>query len=512
MTRPKPHPAQRSGKLPIEIFPSLGVEIEMPTAHALTGRTHPVGPFFRNLQDLWKKRNLPTSLLQALGLDYGLKSPVGLHSLDNGYNNLESSLGPVSGASDSLEVLSELIRCELHDVDHALALEQAMVINFSEHPQVRVDKDFYHRVLAPRSIYDYQVQHRGWNHMAGFDAKAHNSPSTGIPFEKSIAGLNCLLALAPAFIALYANSPFEEGKITRFKENRLNIWARQMNCSKMAGDHKLHSPPREPFRNFAHYLTWMFGPGTQMWFADCKGGGKTPDEMYLMPDNPCLLDFLRRGRQQAYPMGGGPGKIVQPGINNLAYHQFTQYTDCRLRYGLRDQGPETGLFMDILDNNPDRLEEFLNPYISYCYMEGRSAGANFADRELAKLDQSEIAASVPVSPSAVQAGLLRNLNKTGKLVDGYAWNSLLGLRMEAARQGLDAEFGGIRVKDLCARVLDIAGESLDSTHAWMLSYPLWVLRTGKTGADRALERFDQLSGSVEERIQKLILERRMIPV
>jgi hypothetical protein len=512
MTRPKLYPTQRSGNLRTDIFPSLGVEIEMPTAHALTGRTHPVGPFFRNLQDLWKKRNVSTSLLQARGRDYGLRSPVGLHSLDNGYNNLESSLGPVPGGSDSLEVLSELVRRELHDVDHALAREQAMVINFSEHPQVVVNKDFYHRVRAPRSLYDYQVQYRGWNHMSGFDAKAHNSPSTGIPFDQSIIALNCLLSLAPAFIALYANSPFEEGKITRFKENRLNIWAWQMNCSKMAGDHKLHCPPREPFRNFAHYLSWMFGPGTQMWFADREGDGKTPDEMYLMPGNPCLLEFLRGGRQQAYPMGGGLGKTVQPGIKNLVYHQFTQYTDCRLRYGLKDQGPDTGLFMDILDNHPDRLEEFLNPYISYCYMEGRSAGANFADKELAMLDQSEIAASVPVSPSAMQVGLLRNLNKTKKLVDGYGWNNLLGLRMEAVRQGLDAEFGGIRVKDLCARVLDIAGESLDSTHARMLSYPLWVLRTGKTGADRALERFEQLSGSPEERIRKLILERRMIPV
>lgn len=484
----------------------------MPTAHALTGQTHPVGPFFRNLQDLWNKRNQPTTLLHSRGRDYGLRSPAGLHSLDNGYNNLESSLGPFPGGPDSLEVLSGLVRRELSDVDHALAAEQAMIINFSEHPQVKIDEDFYYAVRAPRSIYDYQVRHRGWNHMAGFDAKAHNSPSTGIAFEEAIAGLNCLLGLAPAFIALYANSPFEGGGVTGFKENRLNIWSRQLNCSRMAGDHKLHCTPREPFRNFAHYLTWMFGPGTQMWFADLKGWGKTPDEMYLMPGNPCLLDFLRRGRQKAYPMGGGPGKSVEPDIKNLVYHQFTQYTDCRLRYGLKDPGPDTVLFMDILDNHPERLEEFLSPYISYCYLEGRSAGANFADRELAMLDQSEIAASVSVSPGVIQAGLLTNLNKTRKLVSGYSWRDLLGLRMEAIRQGLDAEFGGIRVKDLCAGVLDIAGEGLAGSQNLMLSYPLWVLGTGKTGADRALERFEQLSGSLQERIRKLILERRMIPV
>ncbi len=495
-----------------DIFPDVGVEMEMPVAHALTGRTHPVGPFFSNLQELWNSRNESTQLLSVRGQVYGLKSPAGVHSLDNGYNNLESSLGPVPGNPGSLDSLGALISREMRDVDHVLSHEQAMVINFSEHPHVNIDRDFYHAVRAPRSIYDYQVLHRGWNHMAGFDAKAHNSPSTGISLDRSIAGLNCLLALAPAFIALYANSPFEQGKITGFKENRLNIWPRQMNCSRMTGDHKLHCPPSEPFRNLAHYFTWMFGPGTQMWFAECTGDGKNPAGMYLVPDNPCLLEFLRRGKQQVYPMRGGSGKTIQPGMASIVYHQFTQYTDCRLRYGFKGQGPDPEFFLNILDNHPDRLEEFLNPHIDYCYLEGRAAGTNFADQELISLDQNEIAASVTVSPSAVQAGLLRNLNKAERLVAGYGWNNLMGLRMEAARLGLDAEYGGVRVKELCAGMLEAAGEGLGCGQEWMIAYPFWVLKNGSNGADRALKRLEKISGLTEERLWNLILERRMIPV
>ncbi|MFP4235999.1 MAG: glutamate-cysteine ligase family protein [Desulfonatronovibrio sp.] len=493
------------------IYPTLGVEMEMPIARALDGTTYPVDQYFKNLQKLWKSRHASPGLLKARGQVYGLTSPAGLHSLDNAYNNLESSLGPVDSGPHSLDALCDLVKQELGDVDQTLALEQAMVINFSEHPRVNVDEEFYYRVRAPRSIYDYQIQHRGWNHMSGFDAKAHNSPSTGISLDQSIAGLNCLLALAPAFIALYANSPFEGGKITGFKENRLKIWNRQMNSSRMTGDRKLHCPPPEPFRNLAHYLTWMFGPGTQMWFAHCRGQGKDPGDMYLIPGNPCLLDFLRAGEQLACPAGGGAPKTVVPGMDNLAYHQFAQYTDCRLRYGLKDHGPDIKSFLHILDNHPDRLEEFLAPHLSFCYLEGRSAGANFADMELTGLDMSEIPASVAVSPSAVQAGLLRNLDKARKLTAEYAWKDLLGLRMETARLGLDAEYGGIRARELCARVLETAGQGLDAEQAWMLDYPLWVLRTGKTGADRALKRFDQLKGSAEKRLSKLILERRMIP-
>ncbi len=484
----------------------------MPVAHALTGRTHPVGPYFKNLQKLWSSRNNSTELLSARERYYGLRSPAGLHSLDNGYNNLESSLGPVPAGPDSLDVLSDLIRSELRDVGRTLSREQAIIINFSEHPHVMVDKNFYYAVRAPRSIYDYQIQHRGWNHLSGFDAKAHNSPSTGISFEKSIAGLNCLLALAPAFIALYANSPLEEGKITGLKENRLNIWSRQMDCSRMTGDHKLHHTPRKPFRNFAHYLTWMFGEGTQMWFADCKGDGKSPADMYLIPDDPSLLEFLRRGEQQAFPMSGGAARTVQPSMADIVYHQFTQYTDCRIRYALKGQGPDLNLFLNILDNHPERLEELLNPYIDYCYLEGRSAGANFPDQELIRLDKSEIAASVTVSPSALQAGLLRNLDKTEKLVTKYGWDNLLGLRKEAVRLGLEAEYKGLQAKELCAAVLETGGQGLNPGQEWMLDYPFWVLQTGKTGADRALDRLEKMPGEHKERLWNLILERRMIPL
>ena len=497
---------------PGDYFSSLGVEMEMPTAALETGHSHSVGLFFQNLQALWARRNTTTRIVQSQGRDCGLHSPHGLHAIDNGYNNLESSLGPVPGTPASLDILAGQINQELRDVARVLALEQAMVVNFSEHPFVIVDEKFYYNVRAPRSIYDYQIDHRGWNHMSGLDAKAHNSPSTGMPVELAIAGLNCLLGLAPAFIALYANSPFEAGRVTGLKENRLSIWPRQMDCSLMPGDHKLHMPPDRPFRNLADYLFWMFGPGTNMWFASIGNEGKNPEDIYLASDSFCLLDFLRAKSVLAYPADGGPGKAVVPKIDHLVYHQFTQYSDCRVRYGLiGGHGPDLGDFMDVMDNHPDKLEGLLAPYLSYCYLEGRAAGANFPDRELLGLNPEAIAASVAVSPSALQTGLLQNLDQARKLLSGYVWSDLLGLRQETIRYALDAEFKGIKAKDLCARVLEVAGEGLSSGQAWMLAYPKWVLETGKTGADRAVASLERMPGRPEEGLWRLIRERRMIP-
>lgn len=493
-------------------WPSLGVELEMPTAHATTGATHPVGPFFSNLAEVFKSRGMDSHRLQAAGREYGLHSLRGLHSMDNGYNNLESSLGPLPGTEDGLNALDRLIREELQDVVTALAMEDAMLVNFSEHPSTCVDKDFYYAVRAPKSLYDYQVGHRGWNHMAGFDAKAHNSPCIGLDFHRAVEFLNCLLALAPAFIALYANSPFEAGQLTEYKENRLTLWSRQMDCSRMPGDRKLCRMPPRPFHHLADYLSWMFGPNTQMWFADHDGSGKNPQNLYLVPGDPPLLDFLRNGpRQILHFPSKARSKIIVPSMRHLECHQFTQYTDCRLRYGFKAKTFDVQRFLQVLDERPTELEELFHTHAAYCYIEGRAAGANFPDLELTETAGSEVASSVTVSPSALQYGLLRNLKQTRRLVSKYAWNDLALLREQAVRHALDGECGNVTVKRLCAEVLETAGQGLAKDDAWMLGYPLWVLKTGKTGADRALARIKQLPGPLEKRLATLIQERRVVP-
>jgi hypothetical protein len=498
-------------------WPSLGVELEMPVAEVREGQTHCVQDFFENLRAIWSAREVETRLDTARGRSYALHSPRGLHSLDNAYNNLESSLGPVPSGPRSLDDLAAAVGAELADVDQALAREGAMVINFSEHPRVRVDDAFYFSARAPKSIYDYQIRHRGWNHQSGFDAKAHNSPCVDVPVEQAIEALNCLLALAPAFIALYANSPFEAGRITGFKENRLSIWPRQLDCSRMPGDHKLHRTPPRPFRDLADYFTWMFGPGTQMWHVARDGGGKNPGQLGLVPDDPPLLDFLRRDRWTARLFDTGKEIEVRPGMDHLVAQQFTQYTDCRLRYGLRAEGPDLGEFMAVLDHSPRRLTQFLAPYLSHCYLEARAPGANFPDQELCERDPGKLAASVCISPTALHYGLVRNLDQACRLVDRHGWQNLLGLREEARRHGLQAGYNGIQVTQLCAQVLEMAGQGLADRQAWMLAYPLWVLRTGQTGADRALARLEKLRripspcGYRGDPLGQLIRERRMVP-
>ena len=69
-----------------------------------------------------------------------------------------------------------------------------MLLNASEHPACTLDTEWYRRVRAPRPIYDELVDHRGWLHRVGIDAKAQNSPCTSVPAALACRALNVALA------------------------------------------------------------------------------------------------------------------------------------------------------------------------------------------------------------------------------------------------------------------------------------------------------------------------------
>ena len=100
-----------------------------------------------------------------------------------------------------------------------------MLLNASEHPACTLDTEWYRRVRAPRPIYDELVDHRGWLHRVASTPGAEQ-PCTSVPAALACRALNVALGLAPAAIALFANSPLQAGRETGLKENRLTMWDR----------------------------------------------------------------------------------------------------------------------------------------------------------------------------------------------------------------------------------------------------------------------------------------------
>jgi hypothetical protein len=75
---------------------------------------------------------------------------------------------------------------------------------------------------------------------------------------------------------------------------------------------------------------------------------------------------------------------------------------------------------------------------------------------------------------------------------------------------MEAVYNGVSVSRLCEDMVQTAADGLDRGERWMLTYPEHVLRTGQNGAERALARYDTLSGRPADRIRQILRERAYI--
>ncbi|KJS03192.1 MAG: hypothetical protein VR65_02945 [Desulfobulbaceae bacterium BRH_c16a] len=494
---------------------TLGVEIEMPVIRKETGSLHLVDSYFRSLERIKRNQGEEACVTQVDGRDLAVLSPGIVSSVDNGFNNLESAIGPIPDTPNNLEILNRTINRELHDVITALADEKATILNLSQHPSTVIDQSYYLSARSPKPIYDYWVQCRKWNHMAGIDAKAHNGPTTGVSFFEAIEGLNLLLALSPVFIALYANSPFAGGRTNGIKENRLTLWPSMFKPSRFACDRKLHRMPDRPFADLKEYFNWMYGQGTNMQCIFGQGGSdyKKTRDLLCVKGHPGLIDFLRKERWPVKTWNNGKtrdsGCTVQPNMRYFEFLQFSHFLDVRIRFQFKEETLPVELFLETLDSDRP-LEDVFENYALSSYLEGRAAGTNFADRQLVALNDRDIARSVVISVSALQLGLLRNRAKAWKIVQKHGWAVLSGSREAAIRDGLQGTHAGVSIHRLCREAVEAVASELTLDEQWMLAYPLHVLDTGENGADRALAAYDQASGSPAERLQRVIRHRQIV--
>lgn len=477
-------------------MPTIGLEMEMVVAERATGRSHAVESFFGALHALKTKRDGAAQLQDIAGRDIAVLTPGVVSSVDNAFNNLESAIGPVEDGPANLIELDRRIRRELDAVCAALEDEGATILNLAEHPNLSGDGGLYRKIRAPKPIYDYWNDRRGWNHAAGIDAKAQNSPSTGVACADAVKALNTLLALSPALIALHANSPFEDGRVTGLKENRLTLWPRMFDAARFQGDRTLHRLPPRPFRDLRDHFAWMFGPGTVMQCVPLnrQHAYKTLSGLYHIESDPCLLAFLAAPLWTGRRIGDDAAGSVVPAMHHVEFLQFASFLDARIRFRFREGPFEIAEFLAAW-NRPGGLEALFAAKLDTLYIEGRAAGANFPDADLAALPDRRIPESVVLSPAALQTGLLRNLDEAARLADTIPWAALPALRAAAIRDGLDGVAGDLAIGRLCLKVVEVAARGLALEEQWMLGYAEHTLRTGMTGADRALRAYEGLTGS-----------------
>lgn len=484
----------------------IGLELEMAVVRVADGHSHAVTRYFDALAGLKQRRGLAVTETRLGARLVGLDTLEGHSGLDNGHNLLETAFAPITGGPGGLDRLAALVVQELREAEQALATEGAALLNASEHPDCSLGADWYARARTERPIYRELVDYRGWRHHLGIDAKAQNGPCTSAPVMQAVRALNVMLALAPAGIALFANSPLESGRDTGLKENRLTLWDRMFRDSRFPGDHYLQRLPDRPFNDLGDHYRWMYGAGTVSRALPLTLGQdyKTVAPVYLQGD-PSLADFLQSA--------GWPGRCGETGQSiDLApqgayfvYGQYAHFLDARWRYRV-DRDPELHELLSAW-SRPGGIEELLLACGADGYIEGRAPGSVFADAQLLAEAGRAVAASAPMAPSAWQLGLLCNLDEAEQLWRQWGWGRLSGLRGVAIRDALDDD----QVHALARETLAVARAGLPAGEQHWLDYADHAIQTRRTGADRLRGLWQDHAGQ-EDRLARVCAQRRVCVV
>lgn len=453
----------------------------MVVAHAATGHSLPVNHYFPALDGLLQQAGIQAEAVHLDGRCVALATAEAEHGLDNGFNLLETSTRPVRRSEGGLLALADLTHRSLARTLAALQSDDACVLNASQHPDCPRSQDWYRRVRVERPIYQELVDYRGWRHWEGIDAKAQNGANVGVPVQDAVRALNVMIGLAVAHVALFANSPLESGRETGLKETRLTVWPRVFKGSHFAGDDMLTRCPPRPFLDLGDYFRWMFRPGT---VSRSLPMGRRHDyksaATVLLDGDPSLSAFLVSDHWSGRRTDNGEPVMLAPDAAHFEHSQIAQFMDARLRYRLEN----LPLLADLMAawRHPYGLETLFEAHGAAVYIEGRCPGAGFPDAVLLEEAGRDVAASMVMSPVALQWGLMQRLDEAEKLMKRRSWRQWRALRDRAMQHALDDP----EVASVCREVLEVASAGLSKEEQPLLAYAWHVLETRRCAADRML--------------------------
>ena len=489
-----------------------GIESEKTFINELTAEPTLCGTeYFATLQQIKGRRSvIGATVLYDGGIPVGVKSDWGVEGLDGSFHLGESSTIPVSDKDGGLTELSRRALVELNECQEAIGAVGGAVLNMSNNPLIARTQENVDRYSIPRP-HSYAREVRGWDHSATIDASTQNSPSTSVSSFEAADAMNVILGLGSAFVALYANSPFYQGSVSGVQETRLRMWKQYFGSSTVPGDKYLFSAPPRPFRTLREYFTWIYDAPRSLYFVTDSPKPGTTEVPVIIDEEPSVMAFAHSEAMAGKTYPDNQSIIVRPKLRHIERNQFMQFYGARLRFAFTDGGVPPSEFLSAMEGKSTEVEQFMDDMTDCMYIEGRDPGTNFADAMFADT-APEAAASMYISPSALQAGLIANTTGSRKILDQFDWDTLVGLREEAIRSGMEAEYKGAKVKHLVELALEAAAEGIGVDNHWMLEYPLHVLRTGVNGAARALTKYEGTrEATTAARIRTVLLASKAIP-
>lgn len=472
-------------------LPSLGAELEMAVIDEAGASGLVSDQYFLALQRLRGGAG-QTRVKTMNGHIVELTSAMGINGIDNGFNLLETAHAAIPAGTGGLDQLNLHMHIDLQQVLQALDVQGLHLTSLAQHPTAGTGSEHYARTVAPKPVYDYLNRVRGWTHSAGIDAKAQNGPTTGVDLDICMAAMNLLLAASPAFIALFANSPFEAGRRSGLMETRMTVWPRMLGSSRFPADRERVGLPPQWFESLGAYFAWTFGSGTVMHAIPAANGSyKGRVALFVAGDGRLNAgDFFRGGPVTGREVQTGELQEIVPNAAHFEFLQWSNFLDFRIRFAFDRPGPSRE-DLAVAFAEPALFQQLFRDHAANLYLENRCTAATFGDADLAERAPSVALESSIIAPSAIQAGLVMAAQAHGAgFCRRWPMERVISLRERAIRNALSGKDPELR--DFCAEVLDLARSNLPTTQHRHLAYAEWVLDTGLTGAQRALDHHARL--------------------
>lgn len=519
---------------------SFGAEIEKPIYNS-DGDLAPINPDdFLRLRGILEDNGIPTGIHYSdIRSDHILgvtSAKYGEQGVDNG-SLIQETATPVS---QSLVDLRGILEEDLVLINTVLAGNR-FVADLSLSPTSGpVEWEFYRTHVAPKGVYAGTLWPRGWDHTVGFRGQAQNSPGTGVEIRNAADAVSLMFAVSAANLAIFGNSPeFDSQGNLITNVTRPKMWDRMFADSTAPGDRNLYIFPDKPFGNLAEYFKWMWGEGTNIFFLLAEGTNgeykSIGTRARFVKGTPSVLTFLGSDSwevfapsdaydtdsfpwaQQPEPIREWSGKFstVKPTLAGVQHLQFMNFGPARVRFALDESSPIDPKEFAARCINGGDIESLIEPYLNNLYIEGRDPCANFPSTYHWTVGE-EVARSVLIGPSALQAGLLQTPGSNlSCILQHWGWKELADLRQRAMQQGLkDPE-----VAKLAQFTVEMAGEGLQSLIGGdeaerMLKYPNLVISTGNNGSSRAEQFVLARTGKMRLRnaLIALVNNRTAIPI
>ncbi len=475
-----------------------GIEIELPIIKY--GAVPFDAEYFLNtLQGIWQDKGYPyhlyTSNGRVLELTSKQKNTTRTVGFDSVYSTLEIAVGPYPNLAELHTASAELY----NDAINCAKAQDACIINFSEMPNQSLHKDNYANIALKSPYFSYVTKHRNLSYNELADSKSQISPCSGVDPIHSIKALNLILKLSPIFIALYANSPYENCIDTHHAENRLRLWQRVFSTSVFENDVLITKCPENFFTSIHHYIKCMYGNDFPC-YAISKNKDtpyKKNDDLFILKEAPNMINFLRKDCWDAYAVSDGKECTVKPNIADFFQQQFAYFIDARLRFDFNNKDLQHSELLKAYDKGAQYFDDFFIDQALHVYIENRVPGSQCPDISL-KNSPKEVQQSVHMAVVALQTGILRNIEAIENYLHKINFEKKYSYFRELAiTKGLHGELEGHYLFDIIKNIVKLAEDALTSHEVKLLSYIKYILYEKQNCADKARklikEQKDQLN-------------------